>query len=465
MNQKGASAPPLTDGDLLNAQNRVLISFILVLTGILLAASTGVLVSSTEAQQANGTVIDFDAYDTVWTDVELSEYDSARDVLTYACEQNGFELIFDEAGHIQGINGILSDDEKQWNLWAICRGSTDWTLLSAPYTQNPSDYTIMSWAYRSSGEQPTVAVDSAGNSIYGFSQRHRVVSLSPTITEIVAAVGAEKIIVGTDYYSDYPESVRAARENGSISMVGTFTSPSFEVITSTNPDVVFCDGSQYSHYQVAKQLRSVSINSIVLYPGEGLNSVTDNIFIVGMVTGYFMASEMVIEESEYVFEAVSKVIDGYSDGSLKTMVTLEPDISPWVAGRYTYIDGILDLLDTGNSFSKWSGWTHLTADMIAAEQDVIIVITSEYKATQQEYDYLMKHLPEQWKATDAYKNGRIYMVCEDAAEMFQRYGPRTAQVTELMAMFLYPDAFETEVPKYIGNSYRDYLNYSKDLSI
>lgn len=454
------------DGDCLDTRNRVAVSAAVVATGLVLAVIAGLIAPSSEAQQANGIVIDFSEYDTIWTDMDLSEYTEARDALAYACEQNGFSLTFGDDGRVSEINGTASDDVMSWNLWAIAKGSTEWTLLQAPYVQDPSDYTVTSWAYRSEGNEPTVAVDSAGNSIYGFSQKHRVVSLSPTTTEIVAAVGAEKVLVGTDYYSDYPESVRAARESGSIAMVGTFTSPSFEVITSTNPDIVFCDGSQYSHYQVAKQLRSVSVDSIVLYSGEGLYSVTDNIFIVGKVAGYSMAADRVIEESNYVFDSIAKSIEGYSDGSLDVMVSLEPDISPWVAGKYTYMDSIIDLLDSRNAFASWSGWTHLTANMIPqADPEVIIVITSEYRATQAEYDYLISHLPEQWKLTQAYKDGRVYMVCDGAAEMFQRYGPRTAQVAELMAMFLYPDAFETEVPKYIGDSYRDYLNYSKDLSI
>ncbi len=446
--------------------NRVLFSAIIVIAGVVLAVSSGLISQSAVTEQASGVVIDFSDYDTVWTDADLSEGISAVDLLKRVCEQNGYSLTLSDDGSIVEINGIVSGDEGEWGLWAVNKGSTSWVSLQPPYNQDPSDYTITSWAYRAEGEEPTVAVDGAGNPIYGFSQMHRVVSLSPTTTEIVAAVGAEKILVGVDYYSDYPDSVVKARQDGSITMVGTYTSPSFEVITSTNPDMVLCDGSQYSHYQVSKQLRNVSVNSIVLYPGEGLKSVTDNVFIVGLVLGYDMAGEMVIEDSNYVFDCIEQDTRGYSDGSLKAMVSLEPDISPWVSGKDTYMDSILKLLNTANAFPSWSGWTHLTADMIPdANPEVIVVITSEYKATQSEYDYLCSHLPEQWKATDAWKNGRVYMICEDAAEMFQRYGPRTAQVAELMAMILYPEAFDSEVPKYIGNSYHDYLNYSKDMRI
>ncbi len=249
-------------------------------------------------------------------------------------------------------------------------------------------------------------------------------------------------------------------------MVGTYTSPSFEVIVNTYPDIVLCDGGQYCHFQMAVQLRDLGVNSIVLYSDTDVNSIMDNIFIAGQVIGYDMAAKQVIKKTEYVFDALSSVLQGYADWSLDVMVALEPDISPWVAGGDTYMNGILDMLSSNNVFSSRSGWVHITSDMITQQNpDVIIIITAEYAATQEEYDYLYSHLSTQWQSTDAWKKGRIYMVCEGAAEMFQRYGPKTAQVAELMAMMLYPDDFDIEVPMYIGDDYRDYLTYSRDISV
>ncbi len=451
----------------MDVRNRTIISAALVVAGIVLAVLAGTMASSAETDQAQGTVIDFGEYDTVWTDADLEDHDTVLDLLAYACEENLFSLTLAEDGTILEINGDVSGDNGlYWELWAVLPGSTAWTKLEAPYTQDPSDYTVTSWAYRAEGEEPTVAVDAAGNPIYGFSQTYRLVTLSPTVTEIAVAIGALNAIVGADYYSDYPASVQAGKDGGSITMVGTYTSPSFEVIVDTNPDLVLCDGSQYSHFQTATQLRDVGISAIVMYAGEGIASVLDNIFIAGQVMGYDMAADQLIEETEYVFSNLESVLADHADGSLSVMVALEPDISPWVAGSYTYVDGILSVLSAGNAFSAWSGWVHITSDMIMQQNpDVIIVITSEYYATQEEYDYLYSHLSAQWQYTDAWKNGRVYVVCEGAAEMFQRYGPRTAQVAELMAMMLYPEAFDTELPMFIGDDYQDYLTFSRDMDV
>lgn len=147
------------------------------------------------------------------------------------------------------------------------------------------------------------------------------------------------------------------------------------------------------------------------------------------------------------------------------MVALEPDISPWVSGSGTYMDSVVVTMDGENVFSEWYGWVHITSDRIPyANPQVIIIITTEYSATQEEYDYLYNNLSAQWKLTDAWKNGNVYVICESAAEMVQRCGPRLAQTAELVAMILHPECFETQLPKIVGDDYADYLTYSKDMS-
>lgn len=451
----------------MEVRGRAIVSAILVVVGLALAMVACLIPSSADTTQAQGTVIDFDDYETVWTDADLEEFETAADLLAYACERNGYTLMVAEDGTIEGIDGHVSgEDGNAWGMWVVLPGTTGWVELPAPYDYDPSDYTVVSWAYRAEGEEPTVAVDAAGNPIYGFSQTYRLVTLSPTVTEIVTAIGGLNTIVGADYYSDYPASVQVGKDEGTITMVGTYTSPSFEVIVGTNPDMVLCDGSQYSHFQVAAQLRNVGINAIVLYEGSGLDSVLDNIFIAGQVMCYDIAADELIGDTGYVLDSLGAALEGHADGSLEVMVALEPDISPWVAGSQTYMDGILGTLSSENVFSDWSGWVHITSDMIMQQNpEVIIVITSEYAATQEEYDYLYSHLSAQWQYTDAWKEGRVYVVCESAAEMFQRFGPRTAQVAELMAMMLYPEAFDTEVPMIIGDDYAEYLQYSRSMNV
>ncbi len=186
-------------------RNRVAISVTLVVAGILLAVVAGLIPASAETDQAQGTVIDFGSYEITWTDADLFGFGTTLELLEHACSENLYSLTLADDGTIIEINGDASgDDGKQWDLWVVMPGDTGWTLLEAPYTQDPSRYTVISWAYHAEGEIPTVAVDAVGNPIYGFQQIYRLVPLSPTVTEIVASIGAENLLVGADYYSNYP---------------------------------------------------------------------------------------------------------------------------------------------------------------------------------------------------------------------------------------------------------------------
>ena len=309
-------------------------------------------------------------------------------------------------------------------------------------------------------------MDYNGNPIYGYSQKYRVVSLSPTITEIVASLKAENILVGVDSYSNYPESVVSNTQNGKIAVVGTYTSPSFELITGTNPDIVFCDGSQRSHMQMSVQLRASSVDSVLLYPGEDLESILDNIFIVGMVMNYELASDQLIADTNDIIDRLTEKVLGPEGGPApEVMISLEPDISPWVSGDGTYAENMVELFNGNNVFSEWAGWVHITSDRIPyANPDLIIIITTEYSATQEEYDHLYNSLSPQWQLTDAWRNGEVYVICEDAAAMVQRAGPRIAQTAELISTILYPGSSDIEVPKIIGSEYMDYLTFSADMS-
>ena len=454
--------PYLSKVHQMDDRSRVTLSIAIVLAGIILAVAAGSLVSEAETDQAKGTVIDYGDRDTVWTETDIHAYQSTQELLEHACESNGLALVQDDGGDIVSIGDVVSSDGSEWGLWVVYPGSIEWVHLDAPYTQDPSEFTITSWSYVAEGEEPTVAVDYSGNPIYGYQQKLRVVSLSPSITEILGSVKAENIIVGVDSYSDHPQSVVDAARSGKIATVGTYTSPSFELIMGTNPDVVFADSSQRSHSVMMEQLRSTGVDSVLLYPGEDLESIMDNIFIVGTVINYELAAEEVIQDTYEVIDLLAgHVFTPEAGGNVDLMISLEPDISPWVSGSGTYLSSISGLFNSTNVFSEWGGWVHVTSDRVPhANPDKIIIVTSEYSATQAEYDYLYSNLPAQWKDTEAWRNGEVYVICESAADMVQRFGPRTAQVAELVAMILHPTAFDTEVPKIIGDGYEQYLSYS-----
>ncbi len=442
---------------------KVDISLILIVVAVIVTAalqSTG----KVTVFQADGLVVDFEEYNTDWAEIQVWECDSPVEALKQAAESKGYSITVSDDGEVTELNGYVSDGSRAWSFWTIAKGSTDWVQADDPTMKASSGSTVYVWAYRAAGEKPTVAVDQSGSSVYGFPQKSRSVTLSPSITEMMGAVRATSTIVGTDMYSNYPEEVVEMKNEGYIKVVGDYTNPSYETIVNLNPDVVFCDGSQYSHNQMRDRLMNVNICAILMYDGESDESILDNIFIVGRVMGYDMAAADTINDlRDAMAELTSRMSAHKSEG---VMASLSGDSSPWVAGSYTYVSDIIVDLYGNNVFSDMDGWTHVNSELVSKHNPgVIIILSTDYSATQSDYDYLIAHLSNEWKGTDAYKNGQIYLLAESAGEMSQRPGPRYAQLAEMMAMIMNPDAFEKELPKFVGDNYTDYLTVTKDLGV
>ena len=430
---------------------------------------TAILVSNVNlasAYQSTGIAIDFGDRNVTWTDLDLEVYGDSIDALERACVINGFPLSVDEENKVKEVNGISNNEERSWGLWVIKKGELEWIFVSDS-NLDISDYSVASWAYCSEDEVPTVGVDQFGRSVYGYPQAQKVVTLSPSITEILGSLNAISTLVGTDMYSVYPESVVAGKDRGDIVMVGDFLSPSFELIMKTDPDVVFCDGSQYAHYELAERIRKTTSNSVILYQGEGIDTILDNIYIVGVVMGYEMRALDVIEFLEQAELEIKKLISSGNTNPKSVLFALSPEKSPWVSGSDTYIHDIIHSILGINVFSsKEHGWFRSNSEWIVdADPDVAIIITSDYLANESEYKIMLSKLSSEWKSTKAYMDGNIFLLSEDLAALAQLAGPRYAQLMEIITLILHQDDLpvDLKVPKYIGNEYRDYLKITKDL--
>ena len=271
-------------------KTKVFMTVAVILAGTILAVSLNGLGSNATLYQSEGVVVDFGGYKTSWTDVDYKETDDPVELLVKASEKHGYTYTMGEDGKLESVYDgsatYSNDPTHSWGLWYVEKKSTSFTR-SEGYGIKASDYTVTVWAYTENAE-PAVAVDATGTSIYGYSQPSSMVTLSPVCTEIVASMNAVSLIVGTDSYSNYPSSVVAGRDNGSIAVVGTYTDPSYESIMHRGPDMVICDGSQYNQVQVAKTLRNSEVNSVVLYNAEDEKSIIDNIFITGVAMNYGM---------------------------------------------------------------------------------------------------------------------------------------------------------------------------------
>ncbi len=437
------------------------LSLILILTGVFI----GISLTKDSSGHTSGTLtVDFGDYN-LKSD-SSSENSNAYEALISICDIYDFSLVFNTDGSVETIDGQpASGDSRTWGLYTQDSKAVWQKYEGDASSLKISSYKGVSWGLCKEGETPTTVVDASGYSFYGYGTAKRIVCLAPSCTETVCALGGDELIVGTDRYSNYPASVEQKRNAGLIAEIGSYTSPSYEAIIQLDPDLVIGISSQYSHVKVINKLREVGINCVVTSGGEDLGTVYDNTYMVGIAMGLTTEASKITQtlkeqvEQTYSIIAASTVIPSI-------MTALSADKSPWVAGYDTYVSDIYSKSGARNAFNESvSGWRQISAETIVEGNPQYIIVISEGSATAENYNQMIASLPEEWKFTDAYKNGKIYMFCDSAADMLSRPSTRLAQLTEIIGRICHESSFSDtiEVPKYIGDNYTDYITYSKEL--
>jgi iron complex transport system substrate-binding protein len=438
---------------------------------IILGASLAIAATSTQspAGPTDGIIIDFGGRDITFVSVDLSERPDALSALTYACDAEGFQIGYNNSTVYSIDSKPDSGGTASWGLYVTKIGDRTWTKVDGdPSEILVANYSAVAWALCAEGGSPTPAVDSTGVSYYGYPVAKRVITLAPSVTETVVAIGGLNAIVGTDLYSDFPMSVVEAQIKGRIAIVGGYSNPSFELILKQNPDLVVCISSQASHVAMADKLRNKGVNVIVTNDGESIDTILDNTHMVGTGMGYEMGSKRVIDSLNDALNAIQGTLD---DDNLKrypsVMVALSTDKAPWVSGSDTYLSDILEFNYATNAYDSINGWQQVNSESIFKyNPEYILIVGYEGEPNEADYQKLLDGLPAEWKRTDAFKNGDIYVFEESSASLASRPSPRAAQITELVARILHPGSFGDGivVPKYIGDDFRDYLTITKEMN-
>lgn len=433
-------------------------------------------VGLTYADENIGIILDFGEENTYYGIIDDLENPNAYEALDRACSMYGFPLDRDE-NVVTSINSVESGTNgRNWNLYVVEKSESNsqqdypWIKVDGdPHNVGITDYAAVAWAFCSESEVPSKAVDTTGMSFYGYGHPDKIISLSPSCTEMICAVGGERKIIGTDDFSNYPETVGSTRESGLIASIGGFTNPNYEKIISLNPDLVICINSQYSHVNMAKKLRSVGINVLVIDGGENINLILESLMMVGTAMGIRDTADVVVDNIVEELAIISEKVENNSSAPKNAMISLSTDKSPWVSGSKTYVSDILKKISVGNVFDKQEGWIMVNSESLIpkgigsiAAIDYIIVIIEDGPGTQDEYNVALSSLSNEWRQTDAYKNGNIYFLTDSAADLASRPGPRVAQFNELMARIIQNTAFEGDIPKFIGDEYKEYLSLTKD---
>lgn len=442
---------------------------IALLIGICVASPlVGITVPT--ADEKSGVMIDFGYYDVDWVELGFERGTTGMEALEMACSAKGYAIRKDAHGSVVSVDGEANLVASTWGMYVLEKDRT-WSRVEDPRSYDVGGEKIVSWARASDVGDMMPAVDQTGHTYYSYASHGknahgrnlRIACLAPSVTETLSAVGASEYIVATDKYSDYPQSISDRQGSGEISYVGGYTDPNYELIVSSEPDIVFLDGSVGEHVTVADKLRKSGLNAVVLYEVVGMTDLMKNVWIAASAIGF---SERGNDYNVQLSTTVRAICAVSNIKSCKAFVSLSANDSPYVAGNNTYPDSILASIGVTNVFSDIPGWGMVDKESIYVKQPdaIIIIYEGSEITTEKEYENVLRSLNSMWKDTPAFERKCVYLFSGKSADLLSRPGARLGAVAELMAKVLDMDSFIAadywdRCPKFFGDDYSQYLRY------
>ncbi len=179
-------------------------------------------------------------------------------------------------------------------LAVACQPSSPAATGSAsPPAQSPSAPAATSY--------PLSLTDDAGRDVSLAAEPQRIVSLAPSNTEIVCALGACDRLVGVTDFDDYPAEV------SDVPHVVIGAVVDVELVVEADPDLVIAAGNELTPSAVITQIADLDIPVLVLYP-DTLDAVLDNITLVGEAINAPQAAAELTADMQYRIDVVHHAV-------------------------------------------------------------------------------------------------------------------------------------------------------------
>lgn len=250
----------------------------------------------------------------------------------------------------------------------------------------------------------------------------RVVSLAPSLTETVFALGAGDRLVGVTEQCDFPPAA------ADLPKTGTFLEPNVEAVLALQPDVVLAVPGPANRDEV-NLLRSLGVR-VEVFDEKGVKGVFATIHRAGEVLGVPDRAASLEQRLRHGMRRVTRRLEGAAPRPVLFLVNREPPIA---AGAGTYQDDLIRLAGGTNvAAAAGRGWPRLSLEAILAFDPEVILDGSMNGGDQP--GRFWSRFPN----LRAVRSGRVHGPVPDA---LLRPGPRLVEALEALARFLHPERF------------------------
>ncbi len=251
----------------------------------------------------------------------------------------------------------------------------------------------------------------------------RIVSLAPSVTETLFALGFGNRLVGVTTYCDYPVGARK------LPKIGGFMSPSLEVIVAKRPDLVIGVSSATDPVK-AREMQRLGLK-MTLIPLASINDILTSIKSVARLLGNPESGEKLVRKITRQFDEVKKRIAPAPRRSTLLAVGVRPLVA---VGGKNFIDELITLAGGENiAGNAAQPWLNLPDEYVVAKAPQVIIEAG----MESERSESAKHWAD-LKSIPAVKERRVYSYPSDK---ILRPGPRIGEGLEEIARLVHPECF------------------------
>lgn len=274
---------------------------------------------------------------------------------------------------------------------------------------------------------PVEVEDKFGNKEVLDKEPMRIISLAPSNTEILFALGLGDRVVGVTSFCDYPEEAKSKE------IVGDYSGHNLERIIELEPDLVLAYGPGDEEENII--LRDAGIK-VLCFMSETMDEIMRDIEIIGKATGKKAEAEEIInsikEKRDYILEKVKDA----EEVTVFYEIWHDPLMG---AGKGSFMDELITLAGGKNiAYDTDGAYPQYDLEQLI-ERDPQVYLAS--KDSDDKTIESIKLRPG-YDAISAIKNDRIYLFKGNEANLVSRPGTRIGEALEVVAKAIHPELFE-----------------------
>jgi iron complex transport system substrate-binding protein len=270
-----------------------------------------------------------------------------------------------------------------------------------------------------------VVIDEVGRKVELPDNPQRIVSLAPSITETLFALGLESRIAGVTDYCNFPEAAKLKPRIGGI------INPNLERIVALKPDLLLVT-TEANKAEILTQMAKFQIPVFATSP-RSIEGVFQSVRLLGEATNTGEQARELVNQLQARRQRVLDKVKGLN----RPRVLMLYDLNPIVAGgHHTYpTDLIHSAGGTSITAELEQDWPRLSIEYIVEKDPEIIFVTEMPSALS---GPTALSALSGWKLTSAVRQNKIYLL----DDRVNHPSPRIIEALELLAKRIHPEAFE-----------------------